>query len=303
MKKILLSAYLCLSLLLAWAQEPGIRTSPFLAPSPAPCAQKGVLRTVKMQYVTVAFYCGVSAARQGLIIKFLAPALHAIPPDAMPEVHVIVFSDLDEGVAAEYSFLEGEGYHPSLQRLRSGWIESRFLGQTFKGAVFLYLGNPAWSRDPIAITSLTVFHEMHHLLQYQLLDANQHIPVWLLEGGADTFAALEMADLGLPTPPRSALSYSCDYPLADLEYEREDVPRACAYLEGAQAVRLLLDDYGTPAYYQLFRSIGKQRTFDGAFLQAYGFHAYDFYRFFDAYQESGQARLPHLPALSRLSAP
>ncbi len=63
MKKILLSAYLCLFPLLARAQEPGFRVPSFFSPAPTPCVQKGILRTVIVQQAAVAFYCGVSAAQ------------------------------------------------------------------------------------------------------------------------------------------------------------------------------------------------------------------------------------------------
>ncbi len=64
MKKILLSAYLYLFLLLAWAQEPGFRAPSFFSPAPTPCVQKDILRTVIVQQAAVAFYCSVGPARQ-----------------------------------------------------------------------------------------------------------------------------------------------------------------------------------------------------------------------------------------------
>ena len=155
--------------------------------------------------------------------------------DALPGAQVYAFTNLDQGVAAELQVLQGQGYWFSEQTLLAEWLDNGFLGQTFKGAAFLYVGNPAWNQDPTALTSLTVLHEMHHLLQYQLVNSNRQVPTWLLEGGADDFAAREMANLDLLAPSRTGASYHCDYRLVDLQRERAGVPLACAYVEGARA--------------------------------------------------------------------
>ncbi len=288
MKKILLFAYLCVSL--AVMRNGGFRADSIFPPS-THCTQKDAVRTTAVRQVLAHFYCGVSGSDQAQIIELIGHALDAMPAGALPDAQVYAFADLDQGVAAEHGFLQSEGYDISAGQLQLAWLNNDYLGQTFRGAVFLYVGNSSWRRDPL-LPPLTVLHEMHHLLQYQLLDSNRRVPLWLLEGGADEFALLELSKLGLPAPSRSFSSYRCDYPLADLEDEHEAVPLACAYVHGAQAVQLLLGQRGNQAYYQLFRNLGGSTSFAASFSRAYDFPLTDLYRAFHARQDSGSTVPP-----------
>ncbi len=289
MKKILLFTYLSVFLVLLCTE--GFRVSSSASAAPA-CTQSAV-QSVKVRQVAVHFYCGINTSEQAQIAALVAHALDAMLPTVLQPAQVYAFTNLDQGLAAEYGFLKSEGYHRSISDLEADWLDRELLGQTFKGAVFLYLGNSAWNRDPV-VPALTVLHEMYHLMQYQLLDSPHQAPLWLLEGGADAFALHELNSLALPVPVRNGTSYRCDYSLSDLEYAQEGVPLACAYLEGSQAVSLLLDRSGQQAYYQLFRNIGINASFDDAFMQTYGFRLLDFYTRFDRYRESGYTVRPVL---------
>ncbi len=300
MKKILLFVYLCLLCPLAYSKGLGVHFAGLFAPPPAPCSVSAPAQTAQIQQATVTFYCGIDTAQQDLILHLVGKALDSMPPGMVSRVQVFAFTDLDQGVAAEYNFLKGQGYSPSLPYLHSAWLDNGFLGQTFKGGVFLYSGNSAWRRDP-SLAALTVLHEMHHIVQYQLMGPGMQGPVWLLEGGAEDFANSQLIDLGYSAPARDALEYRCNYPLAQLENDDHELPLGCRYLEGARAVRLLLDAYGQQAYYRLFREIGMHDSFSSAFKSVYGYPLARFYTGFEEYRESGYtvrpmlAVSPHLP--------
>ena len=291
MKKILLFAYLCLALVLV--SNEGFRVGPItlLSPEQPTCVHPGMVKTVLLRQMATHFYCGVTHVEQDRITELIGHALDAMPSGVLQPADVFVFTDLNQGVLAEAAWLKTKGYTPPIQSLRATWLDNGLIGQTFKGAVFLYVGNSAWNRDP-AVSSLAVLHEMHHLLQYQLVDSSHPIPLWLQEGGADEFALLQLSALGLPVPSRSASAFHCDYSLSALEYERQDVPLACAYAEGAQAVRLLLNENGQQAYYQLLRNIGTNSSFNAAFVRTYGFNLGEFSRRFDAFRKSSYAVHP-----------
>jgi hypothetical protein len=297
MKKILLFAYLCLSLVLLTHEE--FRVGPNVA---HPCERPGILTTVVLRQVMIHFSCGVSVVEQHRIMDFTAHALDNMPPGILPHADIFAFTSLEQGVAAESAFLKGKGYSPSTLRLQADWLDNGFLGQAFKDAIFLDVGNSAWSRDP-SIPSLTVLHEMHHLLQYELLASNRPIPLWLQEGGADEFALRQLSALGLPAPARNTSPEHCDYSLADLERERPEVPLACAYVEGAQAVRLLLDGHGQGAYYLLLRNLGASSSFEAAFGQTYGIRLEDFYRRFEAYRKASYTINPALESVPIVRSP
>ncbi len=303
MKKIILLALPCLFLILACGGEFRLSGTPTAFASPTPCAETGIVRTARVRQITVDFYCGLAGSEQDLILEAVGDAMDAMPPDILTSAHVTAFTILDQGLAAEYAWLKAEGYTGSLDSLRPEWLEKHLLGRAYPRAVFLYAGAEDWQHNFATVTRPTVLHEMHHLLQSELIHSFRHDPVWLAEGGADEFTELELADLDLPAPLPRMTSEECNYRLIQLEYERADVPFPCYYLEGARAVHVLLDEYGRQTYYQLLKNIGTKSAFDRAFVATYGISLYDFYRLFDIYRISGYTARPRFSVPTPVPTP
>ena len=303
MKKIILLAYLALVLLLSFSGQLPIHLASLLTPRAAPCATFDSFHTVRVQQATVTIFCGVDQRQQDNVLPLVDVALRAMPPGIVRTAQVFLFSDLDDGLRSEYRLLKQEGFSPSLDELRSDWTADSFLGQAFKGGVFLYVGNPAWSHDSFGIARLTVLHEMHHLLQFELLNSNRRLPLWLSEGAADDVAESELAGLKLQVPTRSTSSFHCDYSLSQLEEEQDDVPLACAYLEGQPAAHLLLQQGDQASYYRLLQEVGQGTSFADAFQRAYGFRLADFYGLFNGFRQSGYLIPPALPLPMGIALP
>ncbi len=272
-------------------------------PSPTPCETAGAIRTARVQNVLVQFYCGVDVQEQNLITEFVQHALDAMPPGISPAADVFAFEGLNQGVSLQYAWLQQQGYSPAQAQLRLNWEGNKLLGQTIANGVFLYVGSSVSADDRVATTRMTVLHEMHHILQFQLAGANAQVPVWFVEGGAEDFTDRELTSLGYPAFEKHSSDYWCDYRLTDLEHDGADVPLECAYLEGEHAVDLLLHTSGQQPYYELLSAIGKGESFSAAFKSVYGYSLGCFYQRFEEYRNSGYTVRPKLRVPSATALP
>ncbi len=271
--------------------------------SPTPCETAGAIATAMVQKVSIQFFCGIDARQQALIEQFVGHALDAMPPGVSPAADVFAFEDLNQGISLQSDWLQQQGYSSAQAQLRLNWEDNHLLGQTIANGIFLYMGGDIAAANMASTTRMTVLHEMHHVLQFQLAGANAQPPVWFVEGGAQAFTDLELQSLGYPESDKHASDYWCDYRLTDLERDGGDVPLECSYLEGEHALNLLLQAYGKQRYYQLLMQLGKGVSFTSAFRTVYGYPLDEFYQRFEQYRNSGYARMPSLPALSAMVGP
>ncbi len=271
--------------------------------SPTPCETSGAIATARVQNVSIQFFCGIDAQQQALIKQFVGHALDAMPPGVSPAAEVFAFEDLNQGVSLQSDWLQQQGYSSAQAQLHLNWEDNHLLGQTIANGVFLYMGGDIAPADMASTTRMTVLHEMHHVLQFQLAGANAQPPVWFVEGGAQAFTDLELQSLGYPESDKHTSDYWCDYRLAELERDGGDVPEECSYIEGEHAVNVLLQAFGKQPYYQLLTQLGKGASFASAFQAVYGYSLDEFYQRFEQYRNSGYAHVPDFRAPSVIAAP
>ncbi len=303
-RRLLIICILALAILSCQFLAPRItHTAPFItqtagvSPTPTPsCDPLSVVNITRLRHVMVDFYCGVTASQRERVMEYLDAALRGMPHGIDPAQQVIVFVNLDQGVQAEFQWKKAKGYGPmDLASIRESW--EGFSGKQLEGAVLIYLRRGLGNSGPSAVLAELVIHEMHHVLQDELQTGSLTLPPWLVEGGADSFARTQVMRLGFPSWSFGEQDGpECNYPLSKLAYDDPKLPIDCRYMEGEKAVTLLVNNFGTESYYDLFRMAIAGRSFKGIFLKVYGISLEDFYRLFDEYRNSGYTDAPRLLA-------
>jgi hypothetical protein len=263
----------------------------FPQPSPTPCPESEIIPE-DVDEISVYFYCDVAVSSRDIVTEYIRHALDVSPLDKDLKAEVFVFSDLDEGAKVEYRWLHAHGsllgYQYIYNRLKTHLGEAANYGG--RSAVFLYIKHSQRS----SFTEEVVLHEMHHVMQFELVgySARFYIPEWLIEGGADFFARQQLEALGVQSIDRTFERERCGYSLDQLDIVQHSELNDCGYIEGEQAVNLLVSVFGREKYYQLFRWAGLKGSLNDDFNEVYGIGLDEFYKSFDNYRNSHYAVMP-----------
>lgn len=174
------------------------------------------------------------------------------------------------------------------------------------GGIFVLTSADSWRQVSNPLKIHVVIHEYVHLVQYHLAYpagggfVGNFGPLWLDEGSADLLALRAVESERLYDYNAYAFgalvgSRAVSAPLSQLETKAGATlaGKGSEYSLGFKAVEYLEKDYGgRPAILKFFGRLNRGDTWKGAFVDAFGISAAQFY---DRFEEYRHANFPPLP--------
>ena len=192
----------------------------------------------------------------------------------------------------------------TLSEADENWGGGNGQGVAFGNNVFISTTSPFWREFASeAHKTRVVAHELFHVLQYQLIDAEFSLdvggdtkaplagPRWLIEGSAE-LASFKMLDWAGLSDFDVDLQWAIDN-AADSEYlleELESSPGYISVIETAGQISFTAVSFLSPdlsKYASYFSSISNEVQWEEAFFQAFGITIESFYEEYDLYQSNG----------------
>lgn len=209
------------------------------------------------------------------------------------QVQFFVYDDFEKLVAV-FARVTGK----SKEDARVLWEDRFTSGQTFRNAVFLYLGR-GWYTWYSQWRAELVYHEFFHVIQNHLANGWAYFYVWYLEGAAEWAAAKAVVHFERGWSYASWRSYNrrraFSVPvklelLASGEAFRASDADGDQYGLAFMALDFLMKKRPVKKLLRFYRQLGEEHNWQQALKDNFGFTLQEFYRKFERYRARGFVR-------------